>query len=218
MDSETDKQKMLQQVRGEAAEEEKESSEEIAAYFIFGVLLAIVISFAVILGLQKAKDSKIATLNQEIEEQVTAPLKSLQKEQKQIEDIKKQLDTLTLALGSREKCYQIFNDVALNLYKKTRLSDLQVKKDEITIKGTTDNLDDATKTIIALKKMKSAKDVELTSVSLNADTEKVDYTATIKIDLSLYKESAQKSSAQGASTSAPSTTNATTSGSGEAGI
>ncbi|MDH4358529.1 MAG: hypothetical protein OEV37_01080 [Candidatus Berkelbacteria bacterium] len=163
------------------------SKEEAAAYFIIGLFLACIVSMIAVFALMKSKEAKISNLEEQIQNEVTGPLKELESEEKEVASVLGQIETLTSALTERVKYASLINDLKSNLYKKSLWGQFSFQKDTAAITGTVDSFEDLAKTVSVYKKMKGAQDVQLTGVSVNAETKKIDYSLTIKLDMSLYK-------------------------------
>jgi len=161
--------------------------EEAVAYFIIGLFLACIVSMIAVFALIKSKEAKVSNLEEQIQSEVTSPLKDLEKEEKEVASVLGQIETLTKALTERVKYASLINDLKSNLYKKALWSQLSFQKDTATISGSVDTFEDLAKTVSVYKKMKGVGEVQLTSASVNTETKRIDYGLTIKLDMSSYK-------------------------------
>lgn len=183
----TESQKGVAEAEEGIEEETGNRTEDAVAFFIFGIFAAVIISVLIIFAFQKQKEMKVASLDSQIKSDVTDQLETLTAEKKQMETVLGQLDALITALDSRIKHSTLITDLKANQFKRSLWSSLSVGKSEITINGSADSLEDVAKAVAALRKVKALQDVELTGSTVNADTQKVDFTVTSKVDKKLYK-------------------------------
>jgi Tfp pilus assembly protein PilN len=203
--------RLLESVKEDIAGATGESSQEKIAFFIIGLALAVVACSIYVFGSQKYKNSQISSLDQQINDEVTTPLKNLSEEKAQADLVLSQIDALTTSLSKRIKYDQILKDFRDNQYKSARWTSFGFNDNgkKITISGVAGNFDDVAKTVAAIKGMKAVQDVKLVSVSINADSKEVNFTIDAEVDFSPYKLlSANKSEAQSAAT--PSVSSQTT--------
>ena len=173
----------------ESIERTTSSREEIGAFVIFGLLVSVIISTIIIFGLQKSKEAKISGLSEQIQSEVKSQLTTLAKEQKEITTVLNQLDALSLALTSRVKHSLLFADLKSHQLKKSQWSQVSVEGKTVSITGSADDFEGVAKAVAALRDMKAAESVKLTSAGLNEETKKVDFSLTVTLDIDQYNYS-----------------------------
>jgi Tfp pilus assembly protein PilN len=139
------------------------------------------------MGMQKSKQNKLLTLDQQIAEEVATPLKSLEDEQIKNTTILAQLAALNTALSGRTRFSQLLSDLKANQYKKSLWSDFSVQNSTISISGKVDSYQDVAKAVAAMRNIKAVTDVKLSSASADKESAKVTFMVTITYDPSLYK-------------------------------
>lgn len=197
---EDDKQNLLGTV-SEDIDQVYKTPEVGVSYLIVGVSIAILLGGILTFGSVKSKQSTVDSLMVSIENDVTAPLAALEKEQKQIATIKNQLDSLKTALDSREQFGKLLSTISSNILKKSSLTSLAVQDEDITMSGSANSYADVSKVVAAYRQVDVVTDVKLSSASLNAETDKIDFSLTIKVDRSKFRIKAQTSSASAKSAS-----------------
>ena len=183
---EDEKEKLLESVRKDIKVPENRGMDYFS-YFVIGLFIAVFVSLIVVLGLEKAKANKLEALEKEINNEVTIPLNSLAKEKKQIDLVSKQLEVLSTALSGRIKYSQILDDLRNGQYKQSLWTSFTIQQDKISIQGSASDFESVGKTVAAFRQIKSVKDVSLKSVTVNNETNAVDFSVTIQFNPSLYK-------------------------------
>lgn len=196
---EDDKQNLLSTVSDDIDQISK-TPEVGVSYLIVGVSIAILLGAILTFGSIKSKQSTVDSLIVSVENDVTAPLASLAKEQSQIVTIKSQLDSLKTALDSREQFGKLLSTVSSNILKKSYLTSLAVQDEDITMAGSADSYADVSKVVAAYRQVDVVTDVMLSSASLNDETNKIDFSLTVKVDRSKFRIKAQASSASAKTT------------------
>jgi Tfp pilus assembly protein PilN len=188
-----DKNKILENVKGETNDSVGQVDELSLSNFIIGLSLAVVIGAIFIFANMKAKDAQIESLNATIERDVTTPLASLTKESAQIDTVKQQLAVLTDSLKSKYEYSKFIEDLSAKQYKKSRWTSINIVAGSATITGEVDYFEDLAKAISALKTSAYVEDVNLTQASVNEDTGKIEFgvTMVVKENLLLAKQTAQ---------------------------
>jgi len=181
-------------------------TEEAVSYFLVGLFGATIISVLILLGIQKGKEMKIATYDQQIKTEVTDQLIALAPEKKQMETVLSQLDALTIALTSRVKYSSMMTDFENNTFKKSLWTNFSLSQNTISINGTADDYESAAKAAASYRNIKAVRDVKLTSATSNEESKKVDFVLSITFDSSLYKTTATKTAETSAVISPESTT------------
>ncbi len=187
---EDDKQSLLSTVSDDI-EQVSKTPEVGVSYLIVGVSIAILLGAILTFGSIKSKQSTVESLDVSIENDVTAPLASLKKEQKQISTIKNQLDSLKIALDSREQFGKLLSTVSSNILKKSSLISLAVQDEDITMSGSADSYADVSKVVTAYRQVDIVTDARLSSASLNTETQKIDFSLAIKVDRSKFRLKSQ---------------------------
>lgn len=197
--------RLLESVKEDITGATGESSQEKVAFFLIGLSLAVVACSIYVFGSQKYKNSQISSLDQQINDEVTTPLKNLSKEKAQADLVLSQIDALTTSLSQRIKYDQILKDFRDNQYKNARWTSFGFNDNDkkITISGGAGNFDDVAKTVAAFKGMKAVQDVKLVSVGINADSKEVNFTIDIGVDFSSYKVLSSRGSGTGQPTATP---------------
>lgn len=183
---EEDKKNLLNTV-SEDIEQASESPEIGISYLIVGVSLAVLVGAILTFASVKSKQSTIDSLKVSIENDVTAPLAALSQEQKQVTTIKNQLSSLKTALNSREQFGKILAAISVNLLKSSMLTSVSVQEEDITMSGSADNYSDVAKLVAAYRQVAVVKEVQLSSATLNEESDKVDFSLSLKIDRSKFK-------------------------------
>lgn len=196
---EEDKKNLLNTV-SEDIEQASESPEIGISYLIVGVSLAVLVGAILTFASVKSKQSTIDSLKVSIENDVTAPLAALSQEQKQVTTIKNQLSSLKTALNSREQFGKILATISVNLLKSSMLTSAVVQEDNITMSGSAGNYIDVAKLVAAYRQVAVVEEVQLSSATLNEESDKVDFSLSLKIDRSKFKMSNAKTTAAGKST------------------
>lgn len=177
--------KLLQSVKDDLSAS-RERSDEAVSYFIIGLSLAVIASIIFLLTYTSSKKSQIETYDEQIKNEVTTPLKTLEKEEGELSNISSQIDLLAASLSKRTKYSAILSDLAANQYKKSRWTGFNIKDGNLIIKGQADNFIDVAKSITAMKRLNSIKSIKLTNVNLDQDSKKIDFTVEAKADLKSY--------------------------------
>jgi len=202
MSSEENK-KLLESVKDDISGSVDESREDVLSYFIIGVFVSIIVLSVVFVGLQKTRQNKLATLDTQISQEVTAPLKAMEKEKLQNDTVLKQLSALSSSLSVREKYSVLLGDIKSNLYKKTYWDNFSVQKDSIVVSGKVDGFQDVAKVTAGLRNIKSVTDIKLNSAILDKDSGKVNYSINIVYDSAAYQAAAKSPSATSGMTAVP---------------
>ena len=202
MSSEENK-KLLESVKDDITESVDENKEQVLSYFIIGVFAAVIILCVIFLGMQKARVNKLATLDTQINQEVSVPLKAMDSEVKQNETVLKQLNILSTMLSGREKYSTLLGDLKNNLFKKTLWDTFSVQKDTIALSGRVDKFEDVAKVTAGLKGVKAVKDIKLRSAALDKESGKVNYSLSITYDSALYKTSGASASGGAVATAVP---------------
>lgn len=189
-----EKNKFLESVKGDISEAEPQKRDELLSYFVLGVFVALMAFCVIMMGMQRTKQNKLIALDNQIEEDVTAPLKSLENEQIESATILKQLTALNIALSDRTKFSQLLSDLKSNQYKKSLWSDFNIQDGTISISGKVDSYQDVAKAVAAMRNIKAVTDVKLSSAVYDRDSSKVTFMVTVSYDPSLYKAAAQATS------------------------
>jgi hypothetical protein len=197
--------RLLESVKEDITGATGESSQEKVAFFIIGLALAVVACSIYVFGSIKYKNSQISSLDQQINDEVTTPLKNLSEEKAQADLVLSQIDALTTSLSKRIKYDQILKDFRDNQYKNARWTSFGFSNDDkkITISGSAGNFDDVAKTVAAVKGMKAVQDVKLVSVSINTDSKEVNFTVDAEVDFSPYEVLSSTGSSALQSTATP---------------
>lgn len=164
------------------------SKDDIIAYFIIGISLAIVVSVIPVLVISKTKQSKIAALDTEYQDTVTTQLATLKKEQASQAAVAAQIDALTSVLASRMKNSALIEDLGKNTLKRAKWTAVTLNGDSVSLNMTVDNFEDMAKAVAAYRNVSSVSSVKLTSASSNEGSGKVDFAVELKVDLSAYKQ------------------------------
>lgn len=164
------------------------SKDDIVAYFIVGISLAIIVSIIPILIISKTKQSKIAALDTQYQDTVTTQLATLKKEQISQAAVSKQIDALTTALASRMKNSALIEDLSRNTLKKAKWTAMTLNGDSVSLNLTTDNFEDMAKSVAAYRGMDAVSSVKLSSANSNEASGKVDFAVELMVDLSAYKQ------------------------------
>lgn len=191
---EEDKKNLLNNV-SEDIEQVAESPETGISYLIVGVSLAVLVGAILTFASVKSKQSTIDSLIVSIENDVTAPLATLSQEQKQVATIKNQLSSLKTALNSREQFGKVLATISNNLLKNSMLTSAVVQEENVTMSGSADNYSDVTKLVAAYRQVTAVEEVQLSSATLNEESDKVDFSLSLKIDRSKFKMNSTKTSA-----------------------
>jgi Tfp pilus assembly protein PilN len=72
---------------------------------------------------------------------------------------------------------------------------MTVQEENITMSGSAGNYGDVTKMVAAYRQVEAVDDVQLSSATLNEESDRVDFALSLKIDRSKFKINATKSSA-----------------------
>lgn len=175
------------------------SKDDVVAYFIFGIALAAIIAIIPVLIISKTKQSKIASLDTQIQQEVTDQLKALEKEQGDQVVVAKQVNALSSALASRTKNSQILEAFAKSTLKKSKWSSMTLAGGAFSISLSADNFDDMAKAVAAYRKMDSVKSAKLTSAVKNEESGKVDFSLEFTVDTKPYIVKAKPAATTGTS-------------------
>lgn len=186
-------------------ESKRNEREQAASYAVMGLFFGVLIATLSLLFLDKQKQSTISTLDQQIQQEVTAPLASLAKDEQKVGTVTKQLTSLNNALSSRLKFATILDDLRKRAYGKSAWTALSYKDNEFSISGYTDNFEELNKAVTAVKSAPSVKETKLTNASINEETKKVEFSLTVIVDNALYKANATKAAALTSATSGTAT-------------
>lgn len=179
---ESEEKRLLESVREEIAGLDKGSEQEKAAYFIFGLTIAVVLTSIFTMIMVVSKSSQINSLDSQINEQVTIPLNNLAKERKQVTSISSQLDVLKTALSSRINYQKILSVLAKNTYSKTKWVGFDYSDDKIVLTGLADDFAGVSKSVSAIKAASGVESAELTSVNINKENQSIEYAIAIKFN------------------------------------
>lgn len=181
----------------EAVKEEKgRDNEARLSYFVIGILAGVLVAIVLMMAWQKSKEYKISALDQTILD-TDKDLKSLGDQESQSVGLLKQLGIFSVALSGKYKYSSFLNDLRSYQYKKSKWTNLSFSKDAVVIGAQADSFEDVAKSVAALKNMKAIKEINLSSASLDPQTNKIDFEMTVVIDLTSYKTQVLK---QGVST------------------
>jgi len=183
---EDEKEKLLQSVKRDIGDTGNSTSDSFS-YFIIGLFCAVLILVIIVFALERSKENKLASLEETYKVDVTEPLKTLEKEQKESDNAVKQLEILTLALSKRIKYSQLMADITSHQFKKSFWQSFTLRKEKISILGSADSYDDVAKSIAAFRSLKAVKDVSLKAANKDEDTGKFNFSAEITVDLSMYQ-------------------------------
>jgi len=208
MSSEENK-KLLDSVKDDITESVDDNKEQVLSYFIIGVFVAVLFLCVVFLGMQKTRLNKLVTLDTQINQEVTIPLKAMDNEVKQNETVLKQLNILTMMLSGREKYSTLIGDLRNNLFKKTLWDNLSVQKNTIAISGKVDKFEDIAEVTAGLKNVKAVKEIKLRSATLDKESGKINYSLSIAYDETLYKNTSKDSVSSSGQSPVPETTSLT---------
>ncbi len=188
---ESEEKRFLESVREDISDIADSGGQEKAVYFVIGLSIATLLASLFVFGLKSSKISQISSLDIQIEEQVTAPLKTLAKEEKQVTAIGNQLDVLSTALSSRIKYGQIFKELALNTYKKIKWVSVDYSEERVVINGAADDFISASKAVTAFENFDAVKKVDLTSANIDESSGSIQFALELEIDETGYKFIAQ---------------------------
>lgn len=203
-----EKGKVLESIKTEVDQSAQKGSEaSLLTYFLIGLSSAVIITSIYLLAAYKTKQMKVATLDQQIEEEVTVPLKNLSSDKKQSDVVLKQLETLTTALSSKVRYSKMMGDLTAKQYKKSRWATFTYQGGTISISGQADNYADAAKAVMAMRLPKAVQDVKISSATGDDKDKKINFSVSLKINPDLYRAAAleAKSTATGTATATPST-------------
>jgi len=186
-----EKGKVLESIKSEVDQSAQKGSEaSLLTYFLIGLSAAVIISAIYLLAAYKTKQMKIATLVQQIEEEVTVPLKNLASDKKQSDIVLKQLETLTTALSGKIRYSKMLGDLTAKQYKKSRWSSFTYQGDTISIAGQADNYEGAAKAVMAMRLPKAVQDVKISSATGDEKEKKVNFSVSLKVNPDLYRAAA----------------------------
>jgi len=186
--------RFLESVKEDIADVAEGDNQEKAVYFIIGLSIATVLVSIFVFALSMSKSSQIQSLDAQINEQVTIPLKNLAKERKQVTAIASQLDVLNTALSSRVKYAQLIRDLATNTYKQSKWTGIDYSEEKIVLSGAADDFLSVSKVVSALENFKVIKSVNLTSVNIEEESKSIEYMIELEVDQTGYKFLSQKKS------------------------
>ncbi|OQA52624.1 MAG: hypothetical protein BWY43_00413 [candidate division WS2 bacterium ADurb.Bin280] len=178
--------KQVNEAKRQIASSVSTFGEEAVAYLIFGIAAAIIISIIPILVISRSKESRIASLEQRYQQEVTNQLQNLEKERKSREIALAQIDALSAALRSRVKFSSVFEGLSKYALKKSMWDDFAITENSITLTLITDSFDDTAKAVAAFRQMDSVQSVKLTGSNLNADSKKIESNLELLIDLNSF--------------------------------
>lgn len=178
--------KKTEDTKSEIEETSGPGRDVLMVYFIFGVFLAVAAILITVFTLEKTKEMKIASLNDQIKQEVTDPLLSLAADEQQVKTVSNQLDTLTAAISNKQQYSKLISDLAAGLFKNSSWKSFNLTGSQISISATCDNFLDVARTVASLRTVKSVKDVKLASSNINSDTSKVEFSLNIIFDPSYY--------------------------------
>lgn len=170
----------------EIASSYQTSKEDIVAYFVLGVSIAAIVSILPILIISRTKQSKIASLDTQYQENVATQLVSLKQEKADQEAISKQISALTSALSSRTENSLFLAALSKNTFKRSKWTAMTMSDDTVSLSISADSYDDMAKTVSAYRAMDSVKSVKLTSAGRNDSSGKIDFSLELSFDKSLY--------------------------------
>lgn len=194
--SSEEKEKFLESVKSDISESVESGRDEVLSYFVIGVFIGVVVLSISFLAIEKARKYKISSLSRQIQQEVDVPMQSLAKEKVLNDEVVKQLDVLTSVLTGRVKYSKLFDDLKSKQLKKSLWTNFTLQKDNIVITAKADNYADVAKSIAAIRQVKAVKDVKLSSATYDKESNKVNFTANISYDASLYKASLAATQAQ----------------------
>ena len=203
-----EKGKVLESIKTEVDQSAQKGSEaSLLTYFLIGVSSAVIITSIYLLAAYKTKQMRLATLGQQIEEEVNTPLKNLASDKKQSDIVLKQLETLTTTISGRIKLSKLMGDLIAKQYKKSRWDTFTYQGDTISISGQTDNYEDAAKAVMAMRLPKMVQDVKISSATGDDKDKKVNFSVSLKVNPDLYRAAAleAKSTPTGTATATPGT-------------
>jgi len=174
--------RFLESVKEDIADVAEGDNQEKAVYFIIGLSIATVLVSIFVFALSMSKSSQIQSLDAQINEQVTIPLKNLAKERKQVTAIASQLDVLNTALSSRVKYAQLIRDLATNTYKQSKWTGIDYSEEKIVLSGAADDFLSVSKVVSALENFKVIKSVNLTSVNIEEESKSIEYMIELEVD------------------------------------
>ncbi|MCX6809944.1 MAG: PilN domain-containing protein [Candidatus Berkelbacteria bacterium] len=187
--------RLLDSVKDDITASPQKKSEEMTAFFIIGLAVAVVAGTVFVLANISSKKAKITSLDQQIASDVTAPLKTMEKESKQSDQVLAQIDALTLAVSKKVKYAQAIKDLRDNQYKNSQWTSFSFNNGKISISGNSDSFEGVSKSVVAIRQTKSVTDVKLISVNINAETQKVEFALEVTLNMDLYKTILPKASA-----------------------
>jgi len=191
---ESEENRFLASVKEDISDIAEGDNQEKAVYFIIGLSIAAVLVSIFVFALSMSKSSQIKSLDVQINEQVTIPLKNLAKERKQVTAISSQLDVLNTALSSRIKYAQLVKDLATNTYKQSKWTGIDYSEEKIVLSGAVDDFLSVSRVVSALENFKVVKSVNLTSVNIEEESKMIEYVIELEIDQTGYKFLSQKKS------------------------
>lgn len=191
---ESEENRFLQSVKEDISDVSEEGSQGKAVYFVIGLSIATILVSIFAFALSMSKDSQIASLDAQIEEQVTVPLNNLAKERKQVTAISSQLDVLSTALSARTKYALLIKDLATNTYNKSKWTGIDYSQEKIILSGSADDFMGVSKAVSAFENFKSIKSINLTSVNIEEESGAVEYVIELEVDKTGYKLISQKAS------------------------
>ena len=181
-----EKNKLLESFKSEVTETE-DTKETSVAFVLIGLAIAVVVAVVVLFAFNSSKNNQLSALDQQIQNDVTVPLKNLAGEKKQTDSILDQISVLTTVLNKKLTLSQMLIDLSNNQYKLSRWSSLSYSQDKVTITAVADNFEDVLKTYNALKATKSVKSAKLVSTNINENTKKIEFTMEFSVNTDLYK-------------------------------
>jgi len=205
-----DQNRLLDSVKNDITASPQKKSEEVTAFFIIGLAVAVIAGTVFVLADIASKKAKVTALNQQIVSDVTTPLKTMAKESKQSEQILTQIDALTLAISKKTKYSQIIKDLRDNQYKQSQWTSFSFNNGKVTIAGNAGNFEDVNKSVVALRQTKSVTSVKLVTVNINPESQKVEFSVDVTVNMDLYKTTLPKASASPTSSVSPATSATTT--------
>jgi len=192
--SSDDKNKFLESVRQDIVEGSSGKKEEIVSYFVIGIFVGVFVFCIILMGIHKTKENKLNFLTDQIQSEVTEPLASLTKEEKQSEAITAQLSALTLSLSQRSNISQLLSDLLKDQYKKSQWTDFNLQGDTLTISGKVDTYQEVAKVVSAIRELSAISQAEISSAVADQETGKIIFTLNAKYDQSLYAVAGAKQS------------------------
>lgn len=184
---ESEENRFLQSVKEDISGASEEDSQGKAVYFIIGLSIATIVVSIFTFALSMSKDSQIASLDAQIEEQVTTPLNNLAKERKQVTAISSQLEVLNTALSGRTKYALLVKDLATNTYNQSRWTGIDYTQEKIVLSGSADDFLGVSKAVSAFEGFGSVESVNLTSVNIEEESSAVEYVLELEVNQEGYK-------------------------------